>query len=248
MGLYHNLRNIYHRLKFYRKINWYKTLYFNFKKFPFPVAKKLPVYFYGRVKFTHIMGEVAIEAPIRRGMVGFGQPFEKMTKSKGTAEISLAGKIVFKGHVQIGKDYFIHVARGAYCEIGHLSGFGSNGKLICTKKIVLGELSRVGYDSQIIDTNSHQMINTLTGEKFPMTGEIQLGNYNFVGNRTSIMPDTKTPDYCSIASNSLCNKDYRPLGNNILIGGIPAKLLKENISRDWEGEQEMLEDNLIIRY
>lgn len=248
MSLYRNLRNLYHLLKFYRKINWYKTLYFNFKKFPFPVAKKLPVYFYGKVKFTHILGEVIIDTPIKRGMIGFGQPFEKMTKAMGIAEIFLAGKIVFNGHAQFGKDYFIYVGKDAYCEIGHLSGFGSSGKLICTQKIVLGNLSRIGYESQIIDTNSHQMIDTITGKKFPMSGEIQLGNYNFVGNRTSIMFDTQTPDYCSIASNSLCNKDYRSFGNNILIGGVPAKLLKENISRDWEGEREMLEENLIIRY
>lgn len=248
MSLYIKLRSIYHRLKFYRKINWYKTLYFNFKKFPFSIAKKLPVYFYGKVRFTHISGEVIIDAPIRRGMIGFGQPFEKMTKAKGTAELALLGKIVFKGHVQIGKDYFIYIGKDAYCEIGHLSGFGSNGKLICTMEIVLGNLARIGYDSQIIDTNSHQMIDTLTREKFPMTGKIQLGNNNFIGNRTSIMLGTQTPDYCTIASNSLCNNNYRSFGNYILIGGIPAKLLRENISRDWEGEQDMIEENLIIRY
>jgi hypothetical protein len=60
------------------------------------------------------------------------------------------------------------------------------------------------------------------------------------------MKNTQTPVNCIIASNSLINKDYTTLGENILIGGIPAKLLKENISRDWEGERENLERNLII--
>ena len=35
-------------------------------------------------------------------------------------------------------------------------------------------------------------------------------------------------------------------GKNILIGGIPAKLLKTNISRDWEGERSRLENALIL--
>jgi hypothetical protein len=30
-----------------------------------------------------------------------------------------------------------------------------------------------------------------------------------------------------------------------MIGGVPAKLLKENITRDWEGEKELL-DRLIL--
>ena len=54
------------------------------------------------------------------------------------------------------------------------------------------------------------------------------------------MQKTVTPNFCMIASNSLCNKDYSLLNENILIGGIPAKHLKSNISRDWEGEEEQL--------
>ena len=60
------------------------------------------------------------------------------------------------------------------------------------------------------------------------------------------MQGTITPNNCTIASNTLCNKDYTTLGENILIGGIPAKLLKEHVSRDWEGEKERLEKNLIL--
>ena len=61
------------------------------------------------------------------------------------------------------------------------------------------------------------------------------------------MPGTVTPNYCVVASNSVVNKDYTPLGNNILLGGIPAKLIKKNYSRDWEGEKELLEDFLILK-
>jgi len=46
----------------------------------------------------------------------------------------------------------------------------------------------------------------------------------------------------------LCNKDYRSLGNYILIGGIPAKLLQDNYARDWEGEKEALLKNKIIEW
>jgi hypothetical protein len=59
------------------------------------------------------------------------------------------------------------------------------------------------------------------------------------------MQKTITPDYCTVASNSLCNSDYTNFGSNILIGGLPSKLLKSNITRDWYGEQEVLKKNLI---
>ncbi|OIQ17304.1 MAG: transferase [Flavobacterium sp. MedPE-SWcel] len=228
------------------KINWVKTLYFNFKKFPFSIAKKLPVFFYGKVKFQDIGGEVVIDAPIKRGMVGFGQPYEKMTVHKGTAEIAISGKLLFKGHVQFGKDYFLFVKEGAVAQFGHMASMATGGKVICTHKVTLGDYARIGSESQIIDTNFHPMIDTVTGEKFPMTASIRLGDYNYIGNRVSIMLGTTTPDYCTVASNTLCNKDYSEYGNNVLIGGIPAKLLRENTSRDWEYEKELLNKWLIV--
>jgi acetyltransferase-like isoleucine patch superfamily enzyme len=180
-------------------------------------------------------------------MIGFGQPYELISRAKSKGQLVLDGRLVFKGHVQLGINYFVLVANEAYCELGHLASLASNGKIICKEKIILGDYARIGSESQLIDTNFHQMINTITLDKYPITAPIEIGDYNFVSNRVTIMQKTKTPNYCTIASNSLCNKDYSSFGENILIGGIPAKLLKENISRDWVGEQERLENNLIVK-
>lgn len=240
-NIYRKLRLYYHRVKFYYTVNWTKTLYFNFKKFPFSMAKTLPVFFYGKVKLSSIKGEIIIQGKLKRGMIGFGQHYEKRTLYKGVAELFIDGKIIFKGYAQFGKDYFVYIGKNGCCEFGHMSALGSNGKLICIEKVTLGDYCRVSYESQIMDSNFHQMIDTQTGERFPITAPISLGGYNYIGNRVSIMSKTKTPDYCTVASNSLCNSDYSKLGTNILIGGIPAKLIRENISRDWEGERDLLD-------
>ncbi|WP_235832298.1 acyltransferase [Flavobacterium zhairuonense] len=243
---YRKCRSFYHKFRFYYSVNWTKTLYFNFKKFPFEIAKKLPVFFYKRVKLTSISGEIQIEGNIKRGMIGFGQPYELNTVHRGIAEINIQGKLIFKGKFQFGKDYFLFVGENAVCELGNMSSMASNAKLICLEKVVLGNYVRLGAESQIIDTNFHDMIDTVTREKQQKTGPIFIGNYNFSGSRISIMKNTQTPDFCTIATNSFCNKDYTSWGNNILIGGIPAKLIRENISRDWEGEKELLDDFLTI--
>jgi acetyltransferase-like isoleucine patch superfamily enzyme len=235
------------KIKFIYSVNWVKTYYFNYKKFPYSIARNLPVFFYGKVKFSSIKGSIIIDAPIKKAMIGFGQPYELISRAKSKGQLVLDGRLVFKGHVQLGINYFVLVANEAYCELGHLASLASNGKIICKEKIILGDYARIGSESQLIDTNFHQMINTTTLDKYPITAPIEIGDYNFVSNRVTIMRKTKTPNYCTIASNSLCNKDYSGFGENILIGGIPAKLLKENISRDWVGEQEQLEDNLIVK-
>lgn len=243
---YRKYRSIYHKFRFYCKVNWIKTLYFNFKKFPFETAKKLPVFFYGRVKFTSIKGDIQIEGNIQRGMIGFGQPYELNSAHKGIAEIFILGKLTFKGKFQFGKDCFVFVGENAICELGNMASIASSGKIICTEKIILGDYARFGSEAQIIDTNFHDLIDTQTGEKLQKSAPIFIGNYNFGSNRVSIMKGTQTPNFCTIASNSLCTKDYKNLGENILIGGVPAKLIRSNISRDWAGEKQQLDDFLTV--
>ena len=245
---YNHLRLLKEKMKFYYSVNWSKTLYFNFKKFPFATAKILPVFFYGKVNFQNITGNIIINGPIKRGMFGFGCQFEMAQKSKGIAEFSLLGKLVLNGPMHIGKDVFFHVGKGAYCEFGYMNCLASDVKFICTNKITLGDWTGVGYETQIIDTHSHPMKNSLTNELYPITNPIIIGSHNTFSNRISIMCNTVTPDYCVIASNSICNKDYSELGNHILIGGIPAKLIKNNYTRDWEGEKELLKRYRISKW
>ena len=125
-----------------------------------------------------------------------------------------------------------------------MSSLGNSGKIICVDSITLGNYCRIGFESQIIDTNSHQMTSIVTGEIFPISGKISLGNYNFIGNRVSVMPHAITSDFCTIASNSLCNKNYTSLGENVLIGGIPCKLLQIGVRRDWENETQLFNNML----
>lgn len=234
------LRKFYQKVAFMLSVNWVKTIYFNFKMFPLNQAIKLPVYFYGSVKFKNLKGKIIINAPLKKGMIGFGQAYEIISRSKGTAELHLEGTLCFYGNVQFGKDYFVFVGPNASLQMGNMASLGNSGKIICYERIELGNFARIGFESQLSDTTAHQMVNTLTGEKYPLTTPISIGNFNYISNRVTILAGTVTSDYCSIASNSLCTKDYTSLGQNILIGGIPAKLLKTDISRDWDGEMPLM--------
>ena len=239
-------KKIKRKVSFLWSINWTKALYFNFKMLPFRIAVKLPVFFYGSVKFSSLKGQIKIEAPLKTGMLGFGQSYELTTRSRGIAELFLDGTLLIKGHVAVGKDYFICIKHGAYCEIGHMTSMGTLGKLICTHKIILGDWVRIGYESQLIDTNFHPMVNVVSGEQYPINGVIEIGNYIYIGTQVIIYKNTKIPSYCSITSMSLCNKDYTNLNPNSMIGGVPATFIKDSISRDWKAEEELMKNWLII--
>lgn len=240
------LKTRYHQFRFACKVNWVKTVWFNFKKFPFSTAKRLPVYFYGPVKFQSIRGEIEITAPIRRGMIAFGMQYEMDRARRKTAEIALYGKVTFHGYTQFGKDVFLYVGKQAHAEFGAMTGLASRSQFICTTHIKLDDYARIGDDCKLVDTDFHQMMHTETKEKYPLTAPIHIGKYNAIGSQVTLAKGTITPNYCTVAANSLCTKNYRSLGENSLIGGVPAKLLKQNYTRDWDGEAAMMEQ-LILR-
>lgn len=240
-------KKIIRRIQFLLSINWVKTLGFNLKMLPFSQAKKLPVLFFGKVLFSGLSGEIKIDAPIKFGLVGFGQKYELIKTSKRNAQLTINGKFIVKGHIQFGPDYVIIINKGGVLEMGNFSSLGGSGKIICFKKIKFDDFARVGFESQVMDTNFHKMKDIETDMLLPSIKNVVLGKYNYIGNRVSIMPGTKTPDFCTVTSSSLCNKDYTSWGEKILIGGVPAKLIKNNISRAWEEEMNQLIAFLTIK-
>ncbi|MGB2117030.1 MAG: acyltransferase [Flavobacteriaceae bacterium] len=214
--------------------------------FPFEIAKKFPVFIYGPVKLSNLSGKITIKKPIKAGIIGFGQKFEVSSCSSGIEEIYIAGHLVLNGHVKFGKDYFLYVEKDAECSIGHMSTFAFKSRIICKHKISIGDWVQSGSETHFIDTNFHDIINTNTGEVYTKCDPININNYNYIGSRVLIRMGTITSNYTLVASYSLCNKDYSTYGENTLIGGVPAKLLKTNISRDWEGERSRLEKVLTV--
>jgi acetyltransferase-like isoleucine patch superfamily enzyme len=236
------------KLKLLFAVNWWATWRFNLKVFPFSIARKLPVFIFGKIRFSSLDGTVILDGPIETAMIGIGQTFEFPSTSKGTAELFLRGTLRFKGKATWGKDVCVKIDQGAEFEMGHMATLGSNVKVMCTQHIVFGEWTGIGYDSQVVDTNSHPFINSETKQKYPTSGRIELGAYNAISNKVTIMMNTKTSDNIVIASHSLCNTDYTPLGSEILLGGIPAKKIKDNFCRDWESEKPKLIQNKKINW
>ena len=128
---------ILRKLRILKKVIWYKTLYFNFKVFPFSIAKKLPVFFYGSYKFKSLSGNIYIEGAVKTGMIGFGQPYELQTRSIGISELNLEGVMVLRDMFSL-KDCFVNVSNNGYLEMGHLASLGSKSTLIATNKIIFG--------------------------------------------------------------------------------------------------------------
>jgi acetyltransferase-like isoleucine patch superfamily enzyme len=218
-------------LKLLGDLNISKTIYFNFKVFPWHTAIQLPVYFFGPVKFASLKGAVIIKSDvIKRGMVRFGCREENIIATGEPSRLSIEGELIFKGESKFAHAIQILIWTKGQLTIGDNSWIGSFTKIVAFRSIEIGNNFLASWECQVFDTDFHFIENTKTGTIADTSGTVIVGENVWLGSRSTILKNTIIPAYCIIASGSLCNKDYSascPPGS--VIGGMPAKFIKEGV-------------------
>ena len=234
-----------------RTINVIKTLWFNFKVFPFAVAKKLPVWLYGKVTFRSLAGKIILNGPITSGMIKIGKNDYYVDTAIQQCIWTVRGTIIFNGPVSLGHGSYVVVSDNATLEFGaHDVYIGSNLKIFCFDRIVIGSNVRAAWDCQFMDTTFHYVQNlNKNWEIGPLTKPIILGEDIWVGNRTTFAKGAVVPSKTIIASNSLVNKDFSTIEPYTLLAGMPASVKATGIKRifDLDIQREMDEKYHYVR-
>ena len=234
-----------------RTINLIKTLWFNFKVFPFAVAKKMPVWLYGKVTFRSLAGKIVINGPISAGMIKIGKNDFYVDTAIQQCIWTVRGTLIFNGPIIFGHGSYVLVSDNATLEFGGKDTYlGSNLKIFCFDRIVFGGNVRVAWDCQFMDTTFHYVQNlNRNGEIGPLTKPIVLGDNIWVGNRTTISKGAMVPSDTIIASNSLVNKDFSSIEPYTLLAGVPAAVRATGQKRifDSEIQREMDEKYHYVR-
>lgn len=226
------------------RFNLWRTVYFNFRTLPFSDAIKMPVYIYGRVRFYMLNGCVEFkDCDVKRGMVKIGKVSDCFHLHERSGFISLASfdsKLIFNGKVTIGVNAKIRVLKGVI-EFGNEAFFGSNVKLVANgADIIIGGHSRIAFETNIVNSGFHYVYNKQKGCYANCNRSITIGEYNWIGNRSSITAGAKTKGYTIICSNSLVGKDYSSIEEeNPMLGGMPAKIIASGMKRVFSPETHM---------
>jgi acetyltransferase-like isoleucine patch superfamily enzyme len=226
-----------------KKINWLLTIYFNFRMLSFKDAIHFPIFIYGSWTIRCLGGDIEINSLLQKGMIKMGINIAGyVTSGKGYLNIAKGGKIIFDGHVQISQGCSIVVMSNAILQIGKHVNFGDAVKVVCSKEISIGKYTDITWETQVFDYNFHFIQDINTNMIASIRKSVQIGKYNWIGNRTTIMRGTCLPDYTIVASHSLLNKDYIKDGIRefSVLAGIPAKVIKYNCKRIYSPQKEVV--------
>lgn len=223
------INNIISYIKLFCKINFFKTLYFNFKMLRFKDACRFPCLFFGNVEFGPLSGEVRFDTPIKAGLFRWGVEYDGFTPSKMPSKFSLSENAILQigGRTDIGCGSVFRI-------IGHIilsnnSFIGSRSVVACSKKIFLGTNSRIAFGSILMDTNHHFIVSN--NSVHPKEGTIKIGDFCWIGNTTTIAKGCILPNNTIVAAKSFVAKNYTDYGENCLLAGSPAKIKQNGISR-----------------
>lgn len=117
----------------------------------------------------------------------------------------------------------IQVFKGAHLKLGKNSFINSGCKLRCHKEITIGDNCAISHDFTVMDSDAH----ALNGSR--NTNPVHIGNHVWIGTRVTSLNGVTIGDGAVIAAGALVTQDV-PAG--CLAGGIPAKVIKENV--EWE--------------
>lgn len=210
-----------------------KTLYFNFHYLSFSDALKLPVIFVSKVHLAEMKGSVNFSSPIKTAMVVVGSKGNVLYRQDASSCVwaNYGGNVTFGNKVEFCDGIALEIGQQGLLSFGNNIYFGPMVRMACYDSIEIGSNSRIAWESIILDTDFHSTIDINTGKHSALTKPVKIGKNNWIGIRSFVMKGTQTPDFCIASGYSVINKKY-DIPNYSLIGGIPAKFLKEGLYRD----------------
>lgn len=191
-------------------------------------AVKLPILVHYRCKLIDLSGQCELIGGGRFCQFTFG--FGRVSEIDFTDQrpiLKVAGMIRVSGPIRFGPCSRLINEKNAYLSLG--KNFLNSAKITISNcgSITIGDDFLSSWDTWIVDTNYHRIMNVLNKEITKPEGTITIGNHVWLGARSLIQKGAQVPDGCIIGSCSLVNKKFD--GSNLLLVGIPASPQKDNV-------------------
>lgn len=205
------------RLKHWRNearyVDFFATVYWNFRLFPFSIARRLPIFIGHHVDIVNYeKGSIRLSDPNpQRGIVELGITRYPTFPVKGLHTLLRfqgGGKVTFGRDVRIGAGCSFIATAGGSIEFGNDVFINMHGLIYSNASVTIGNHVSIGWYNQIYDSSVHFMVDVHTGEVKDSKKSIIISDNVWVANHVTIAPGAVIPPFTTVAAMSLVNKDF----------------------------------------
>jgi hypothetical protein len=156
------------------------------------------------------------------GKLVVGPQIRLLTHASDTTIVDLHGELCTRGTVAIGSGCRIWVGDGARCVLEDCY-ISANTLAFVRHGLMIGAGSAISWGCQFLDDDGKSLS---YADKLDRPPQIALGKHVWIGSNVSVLKGVTVGDGCAVASGSVLTRSYPA---NCLIGGNPARVLRENI-------------------
>lgn len=158
-----------------------------------------------------------------RGYFLLGKRWEGSAYMPSEFKLMSGASLTLNGIFLIHTGCSISVNSGGRLVVG--SGYASNNVTIdCFERVVIGQGVAISKGVTIRDSDSHAI-----NGKNPVSAPITIGNHVWIGLNATILKGVSIGDGAVVAAGAMVTRDVPA---NALVGGVPAKVIKSNVTWD----------------
>jgi len=214
---------LFKKIRVWSRLDVYKTFYYYIKvRHPryagFHISKKSMILLMAGSKISFKKGRFSVNASWLD---------TKKRNANGALVLAKNAKLVLNGNFSMYEGSSIYIAKDAILELGANSFINTNTTIDCFLHIVIGSDCAISDYVRIQDSDSHYIIEN--GIKKINTSPVIIGNHVWICKNSVILKGVTIGDGAVIAAGAVVTKNVPP---RCLVGGNPAKVIKQNII--WE--------------
>lgn len=199
-----------------------KSLYVSYRLVGGKYFYKLPIMVRFNTKLLSLRGHVKLIGGGKFGGLKFG--FGEVgifDKAYERTVLQIEGTIRLEGKAYIGHGSRVVVGSEGILTLGDHFISTAAMNLICWKDITFGHDVTISWNTLIMDTDFHEIVNMETGIAYEKTKPIIIGNNVWLCTRSVILKGSVIPNGCIVGAGALVSKQFN--NENTIIAGNPAK-------------------------
>jgi acetyltransferase-like isoleucine patch superfamily enzyme len=174
--------------------------------------------------YWNVNANIASTASISgNGVLNLGSKWDGLRYLPSVLNIGEGAKLIVRGNFSIFTGFHISIANNATLVIGE-GYINNNATIDCFNSITIGNGAAISKGVTIRDSNNHSIDGNNT-----ISAPIIIGDHVWIGLNATILKGVHIGSGAVVAAGAVVTRD---VPENTLVGGVPARIIRENIS--WE--------------